>query len=432
MKRTILSIMILIGMTTMVHAQSVNKIDTFMYSPSLDTLKMVDVILPPGYDDHLNMCYPVIYVLHDWAENQDVNYLNTYMTSWVFQELIDPCILVIPSSYCEPFGGSWYTNSVIWGNYRDYIAVDLITWVDSSFRTVPEKSHRGIFGVGMGSIGALYLAMDHPENYSAISAWAACGMFKDSAEYYGAKVALEAGGTPPYTYSYNGISKPWTGMSLSFSGGLTPNLSSAQTYVTPSIVDFPFDEFGNTIDSTWQKICDQVPLYGSSLLDASDSISYLLSCGEYDEWLQYPVMLAFYDSLISRGISAEFLSYVGGHSLSATVKYRTLEFMDSILGTPRDPCHAAATSIPIRVPSLNVYPNPFSEFATIEMENLQADEISIEFLSLEGVTIWGIAQSVTPYQTNRITVDTKSLDPGIYILHVLIGNHHSYLKVVKN
>lgn len=50
--------------------------------------------------------------------------------------------------------------------YEDYVVHDLLAWVDLTYRTRPERAARGIGGLSMGGLGALALAMRHPDVFS--------------------------------------------------------------------------------------------------------------------------------------------------------------------------------------------------------------------------------------------------------------------------
>jgi len=51
--------------------------------------------------------------------------------------------------------------------YDDYLIRDLVAHVDSEYRTLPNRAHRGIAGASMGGYGAVYLALTRPEIWGA-------------------------------------------------------------------------------------------------------------------------------------------------------------------------------------------------------------------------------------------------------------------------
>jgi S-formylglutathione hydrolase len=72
------------------------------------------------------------------------------------------------------FGNSMWTNSVTTGNWEDYIALDLVEYIDKKYRTDARSASRGIAGHSSGGYGAIKLAMKHPQVFGAVYALSAC------------------------------------------------------------------------------------------------------------------------------------------------------------------------------------------------------------------------------------------------------------------
>ena len=133
------------------------------------------VYLPPGYDDS-DARYPVLYLLHGvldspevWVEPvYDGMTIQSTMDSLIGAGEIGPAIVVMPNGR-NAYGGSYYANSPVSGNWADFIARDLVAHVDGEYRTLAKRESRAIFGHSMGGLGAIRLSMDHPEVFSV--AW---------------------------------------------------------------------------------------------------------------------------------------------------------------------------------------------------------------------------------------------------------------------
>ena len=54
-----------------------------------------------------------------------------------------------------------------WPHYDEYIARDLVAFIDSRYRTRADAPHRGIAGLSMGGYGAVSLALRYPDVFSA-------------------------------------------------------------------------------------------------------------------------------------------------------------------------------------------------------------------------------------------------------------------------
>lgn len=138
-----------------------------------DPLRQLTVYLPPDYDQGTQR-YPVIYVLHGYGGTDSV-----MMSKWInFKLLLDeaistgkmrPMIVVAPNSMTK-LEGSFYTNSSVTGNWADYIAQDVVQYMDRNYRTLADRKSRGLCGHSMGGNGALKLGMMYADTFSAVYA----------------------------------------------------------------------------------------------------------------------------------------------------------------------------------------------------------------------------------------------------------------------
>lgn len=146
------------------------------------------VVTPPGYDEHPEKRYPVVYFLHGyWATPQ------MYQESMKFDEAVDEAaragnevIMVIPDGHSKLKGG-FYSNSPTVGNYEAFVGEDLVKWVDATYRTVAKREARGLSGHSMGGYGTMRLAMKYPQTFSSIYAMSACCLSPMKVDEAGAK-----------------------------------------------------------------------------------------------------------------------------------------------------------------------------------------------------------------------------------------------------
>ena len=140
------------------------------------------VYLPPGYERQKKMRYPVVYLLHGfngygvgnkgWIREGGT--FNVEAISRLIAEMkISPMIIVMPDG-SNRYGGSMYTNSITTGNWEDYIARELVAFIDKNYRTLPRAESRGIAGHSMGGYGALKIAMKHPDVFGAVYGTSSC------------------------------------------------------------------------------------------------------------------------------------------------------------------------------------------------------------------------------------------------------------------
>lgn len=86
----------------------------------------------------------------------------------IHQHKMTGCIIVFPDCFTA-LGGNQYVNSSAIGNYADYLTRELIPLIDTEFRTLPGREHRGCFGKSSGGYGALIHGMKYTKYWGAIA-----------------------------------------------------------------------------------------------------------------------------------------------------------------------------------------------------------------------------------------------------------------------
>ena len=141
--------------------------------------RTVSVYLPPSYDQSPNKRYPVVYLLHGimdtdgtwifpWTKSGDPwQTIPGVMNRGIAEKRFGEMIVVMPDEKTK-WGGSFYTNSSVTGNWEDFTVKDLVTYIDGKYRTLARSSSRGIMGHSMGGYGAIKLGMKHPDVYSVV------------------------------------------------------------------------------------------------------------------------------------------------------------------------------------------------------------------------------------------------------------------------
>ncbi len=123
------------------------------------------VYLPPGYDAG-NKRYPVLYLLQSFrmalVDPQSTSKALDYA---IGDRAARDMILVFVDGF-NKLGGSFYWDSPTIGDWETFISQELVSHVDSTYRTIAGREGRAISGCSMGGIGALHLAFSHPEVFS--------------------------------------------------------------------------------------------------------------------------------------------------------------------------------------------------------------------------------------------------------------------------
>ena len=137
--------------------------------------RYVSVYLPASYNTDPSRRYPVVYYLHGYTDDDAKVY--GFKQHWMTLPLIldavfakDPAhemIVVTPDAYTL-FLGSMYSNSATTGNWEDFIAKELVGYIDSHYRTIARSDSRGLSGHSMGGYGAMRIGMKNPDVFSAL------------------------------------------------------------------------------------------------------------------------------------------------------------------------------------------------------------------------------------------------------------------------
>jgi S-formylglutathione hydrolase FrmB len=330
------SLIVILCVLSSYHADSQNIVNSSFFSEALQQTIMADVFLPPGYDDNPDLFYPVIYYFHPWGGNQNSG--NTYMNTafeLINSGTIDPVIMVCADNSPGPFGGSMYVNSTLWGNYEDMMVNDLPNWIENTYRAMPDRNYRGLFGQSMGGYGVFRYGILYKEQYKAFASHAGLiNLQEGSAVLQTQELLHQENSGPPYFYDFYDTGLITQGQFL-MAGAFAPRPDTTpQTYVTPPIVEFGWDEMGNPIDTVALKVIPYDIAHMIHQLSPADSLGIYFGVGSQDEWFLYPGTLDVKDTLDLYGIPYVFYEHNGGHAMPMQFRLNALEFLDSLLSPP--------------------------------------------------------------------------------------------------
>src|SRR5688572_15056327 len=160
-----------------------------LWSQSLGIRKRAMVWLPPSYGSQPQKRYPVAYYLHG-AQGDETNWLNQGRLAATLDSLVaagSPEMIVVMPDGDDSFYTTWNflgdwpgcrrnrppnaepadAYCVPWPHYDEYIARDLVEFIDNRYRTLAERRRRGIAGLSMGGYGAIALALSYPDVFSS-------------------------------------------------------------------------------------------------------------------------------------------------------------------------------------------------------------------------------------------------------------------------
>jgi len=161
-----------------------------------DASRSVAVYLPPSYAASPNRRYPVVYFLHDYGATAEAyirliglpESLNAAIAAGAKE-----MIVVLPDAHTR-YDGSMYSNSPTTGNWEGYVASDLVSYIDSHYRTIATRESRGLSGHSMGGYGTMRIGMKHPEVFSALYAMSSCCLLNNPGAQGGRGRGAQPGG----------------------------------------------------------------------------------------------------------------------------------------------------------------------------------------------------------------------------------------------
>src|SRR5215475_10154794 len=134
------------------------------------------VFLPPSYAKEKKRRYPVVYALHGYSIgaaqwSQEIHVPQTI--EGAFAQGAKEMIVVLPDSKTL-HNGSMYSSSVTTGDFEQFIARDLVGYIDAHYRTIPERQSRGLVGHSMGGYGATRIGMKHSDVFGSLYIMSPC------------------------------------------------------------------------------------------------------------------------------------------------------------------------------------------------------------------------------------------------------------------
>jgi S-formylglutathione hydrolase FrmB len=404
---------LMIVMTFGIYLQSVTaqpymRLDASFYSQALDEVRKVDIYLPADYYVNPEQQYAAIYCLHGATGNQNTHATEAmlyYNNHNLDTTISSPAALYIcPDGSAEPYLGSCYVNSELYGNYEDYIIRDLIPFIESEFRVVPNKNFRFITGQSMGGFGSTRLSVGYPDMFRGCMPNVGFLSISDVFLETWRSLCYEENDSS-YNLSYNaGIN---TQLFFTMCGALSPD-----TTIKPYQVEFIFDTLGNWVDSVLDRWYAEDMSRKVRFLPDENELSWFLMCGLNDYMQTLSTYEIFTDSLDAYGIGYETYYFNGGHEWNALAYTRGLHWMDSII-------NLSYKTMGIEIVGqtdgkLTVYPNPVTSTVNIIYELDQPGPVELIIFNHLGQAVITLNQGSQPAGRQEVRIDMSGLPKGVY------------------
>ncbi len=151
------------------------------------------VYTPPGYDTNLKPRYPVLYLQHGGGEDE-TGWIKQGRANFILDNLLaagncKPMIVVMAYGYArragtvdpdltgKPFGSPEMMKAMqtMSQAFEDDLTQVLVPYIDSKFRTMPDREHRAMAGLSMGGMQTFQVTFDHLDMFSYIGGFSGAG-----------------------------------------------------------------------------------------------------------------------------------------------------------------------------------------------------------------------------------------------------------------
>lgn len=161
-------------------------------SPTLGMNRRMTVYTPAGYDASNNQRYPVLYLLHGMGGDEDawneLGRASVILDNLIAQGLAEPMIVVMPNGNSKLAAAPGQTSAGMYaprgehsrgesGKFEASMA-DIVNYVDSNYRTLPDKAHRAVAGLSMGGGHAWRTSMEMPDAFDYVGLFSAAVRWK--------------------------------------------------------------------------------------------------------------------------------------------------------------------------------------------------------------------------------------------------------------
>lgn len=174
--------------------------ENYYFSKTSNSVRRVYIYTPPGYDQSKSKKYPVLYLQHGMGENEtgwgNQGHTNFIMDNLIAEGKAKPFIIVMENSSVSfggaprgprptaapttegqtapaanaprpaaagPMGG----RNVV-GQFERILLDDLIPYIESTFRVIPNQANRAMAGLSMGGMQTHAIVVSNPDKFSHV------------------------------------------------------------------------------------------------------------------------------------------------------------------------------------------------------------------------------------------------------------------------
>ena len=160
-------------------------------SEQLGATRRLSVYTPPMYEAEPERRFPVLYLLHGSGGDEnawvELGHVARIMDNLIAEGKAEPMIVVMPNGNSGKQAAPGETSenlsykpamtNLIPGSYKngkyEMAFPEIVRFIDSRYRTLPDKAHRALAGLSMGGFHSLYISVNHPAYFDYIGLFSA-------------------------------------------------------------------------------------------------------------------------------------------------------------------------------------------------------------------------------------------------------------------
>lgn len=243
--------------------------EVWYHSKVTGTWRHALVYTPPAYDTQLKERYPVLYLQHGGGEDES-GWTRQGKANFILDNLIaiakaKAMIVVMANGYARragqsvsdlrgrPFGSPEMRKAMqdMMTAFEDDVTQALIPFIDSTFRTIPDREHRGMAGLSMGGMQTFHVTFNHLDLFSYIGGFSgAANVFATGNDKMDTKTAFNGAMSDPAAFSRR-VHLLWIGVGTNEPERMKQGIEKLHASLDDAKIQHVFYESPGT-DHEWQ------------------------------------------------------------------------------------------------------------------------------------------------------------------------------------
>lgn len=227
------------------------------------------VYTPPGYDTQTKERYPVLYLQHGGGEDES-GWTRQGKANFILDNLIaagkaKPMLVVMANGYARragqpvpdfrgrAFGSPEMRKAMqdMMSAFEDDVTQALIPFIDSTFRTIPDREHRAMAGLSMGGMQTFHVTFNHLDKFSHIGGFSgAANAFAGGNEKLDFKTAFNGAMADPAAFAKR-VHLLWIGVGTNEPERMRQGIERLHASLEEAKIQHVFSQSQGT-DHEWQ------------------------------------------------------------------------------------------------------------------------------------------------------------------------------------